>query len=141
MWSRISALLKISISDLFLEADDPQQAAAPLLDEMEGGLAQARDAVAAAMVKERQLEQQLVKAQAMRAEWDAKTDAALHAGDDDGARRALKRKIAFERRASEAQATLEQQRETVAEMRASLRALREKAKDIRQQRDELLARK
>jgi len=139
MWSRIATLLKISISDLLLEADDPQEAAAPLLAEMESGLAQAKDAVAAAVVKEHQLEQQLVKAHALSAEWDAKTDTALHSGDDDAARHALKRKIAYERRASEVQAALEQQRETVAEMRDGLKALQEKVEDIRHQRDELIA--
>jgi len=50
---------------------------------MDEGIAQAKDAVAAAIAQQRQLEKQVEAAQASSAEWDAKTDALLKVGDEE----------------------------------------------------------
>lgn len=132
LFNRIAALLKISLDDLLMDSSD-QDAAAHWIAEMESGLAQAKDAVASAVAQERQLERQWQEAQTLCDEWDAKTDAALQAGDDARARQALKRKINYERAAAEARERLECQRQAAAEMKASLGALQAKIAEARRQ--------
>ncbi len=114
-----------------MDEADPQDVVAHYLAEMDEGIAQARDAVAAAIAQQHQLEKQVQAARASGAEWDAKTDASLKAGDEEQARRALKRKMAYERVAEESQKKLDHQRQVVAEMKASVAALQDKAQEAR----------
>ena len=130
LFDRIAALLKVNLSDLLMEEADPQEAVAHWRAEMESGLADAKDAVAKAMAQERQLEKELRAAQSSAADWDAQTDVALQAGDEDKARAALKRKAAYERVAQELRAKLDHQRQVMAEMKASVKALEVKAQDL-----------
>jgi phage shock protein A len=127
---RIAALLKVNLQDLLMESPDPQEAAAHWRAEMESGLADAKDAVAKAVARERQIAKQLGAAESSAAEWDAKVDAALEAGDDARARAALKRKALYERVAQGLQAKLDQHRKVLADMKASVNALQEKVKDL-----------
>ena len=111
------------------------------LAEMDEGIAQAKDAVAAAIAQQHQLEKQAQAAQSFGAEWDAKTDAWLKAGDEEQARRALKRKMAYQRVAEESQKKLEHQQPGVAEMKASVAALQDKAKEARRAKSDRSGRK
>ena len=128
---RIAALLGVNLSDLLMDETDPQDAVAHYLAEMDEGIAQAKDAVAAAIAQQRQLEKQAKTAQASSAEWDAKTDAFLRVGDGEQARRALKRKMAYEGVAKELQKKLDHQQQVVTDMKASVAALQDKAKEAR----------
>jgi phage shock protein A len=128
---RIGDWLAINPNDLLLEPDNPHAEAAHLIAEMESGLRQAQDAIAAAVVQERRLERQWQQALARANEWDTKTDAALQAGDDKQARRALKRKQFYQAKAAELQAALGKQRQTIAEMKAGLGALRAQVEQIK----------
>jgi phage shock protein A len=136
LFKRIAGWLAIDSNDLWLDVADPQAEIAPVLAEMESGLAQAKDAVASALVKEHQLEQRLKEAMAASVEWDARTDAALHAGDEEAARQALERKHAYQQTAQAIQAALDRQRQTVADMKASLGLLQARVQDIYRQRDQ-----
>ena len=127
---RIALLLKIDVNDLLMEDADPQAAVAHWRAEVERGVSQAKDAVAAALSQERQIERQLREAQAGMAEWDAKADAALQAGDEDQARIALQRKLTYEHIAAEAQQKLGHHRQVIAEMKSAVNALQMKAQDL-----------
>jgi phage shock protein A len=127
---RITLLLKINVDDLLLDETDPQAAVAHWRAEVERGLSQAKDAVAAAISQERQIERQLRKAQAGMAEWGAKADAALQAGDEVQGRAALSRKLTYERIAAEAQQELEHHRQVIEEMKSAVNALQAKAQDL-----------
>lgn len=127
---RIAALLEVSLQDLLMESADPQETVAYWRAEMEAGLADAKDAVARAVAQERQLEKRLEAAQSSADEWDAKVDAALETGDDAQARTALKRKMTYEGMANELRQKHDRQRQVIAEMRASVSALQQKAIDL-----------
>ena len=127
---RIATLLQVNLSDLALDEADPQAAVAHWRAEMERGLEQAKDAVAAARVQERRLEQQLKEAQISIARWDAQVDAALQARDEEQALVALRRKMAYESVAQELQLKLDHHRQVVAEMKASVKALQDKIQDL-----------
>jgi phage shock protein A len=127
---RIALLLKVNVDDLLMEEPDPQAAVAYWRAEIEQGLAQAEDAVAAAIAQERQIERQLREAQLGAAKWDAKADEALHTGDEEQARAALRRKLTYECIANEAQHKLEHHRQVVIDMKAALSALKAKAQDL-----------
>ncbi|MBN1890125.1 MAG: PspA/IM30 family protein [Thermoflexales bacterium] len=135
LFKRIAGWLAIDPNDLWLDVADPEAKVRSLLAEMDSGLVQTKDAVAKAVVKEHQLAQRLARMAAAIAEWDAKADAALQAGDEKAARRALERKQPYRRAAQDIQASLDKQRQTVAEMKASLSLLQAKANEIRQRRD------
>jgi len=128
--NRITTLLKVNASDLMMDAANPQEAVARWRAEMERGLEQAKDAVAAARVQERRLEQQLKEAQISMAKWDAQVDAALQSGDEEQARVALRRKKTYECVAQELQQKLDHHRQVVVEMRASVKALQDKIQDL-----------
>ncbi len=138
---RITALLQVDLQDLLMDKDAPpgtpgeaaESDAAHWIAEMEKGLEQAQDAVAAALVQERQLLGKLREAQACSGEWDAKTDAALQAGDEERARVTLRRKLAYDQAAAELQGKLDHHRKTMADMKASVEALQVKIKDARHQ--------
>jgi phage shock protein A len=127
---RIAILLKVNLQDLLMESADPQETVAYWRAEIEGGLADAKDAVAKAVAQERQLEKQLKAAQSSANEWDGKVDAALQASDDVRARTALKRKMSYESAASELQQKLDHHRQVIAEMKKSVSALQEKVIDL-----------
>ena len=127
---RIAVLLKVNLQDLLMESADPQETAAYWRAEMEGGLADAKDAVARALAQERQLERRLQTAQTSIAKWDDKVDAALQAGDEDRARAALNRKMTYEQVAQDLQEKLDLHRQVTAKMKASVSALQEKAQDL-----------
>lgn len=129
---RIALLLKINVDDLLMEEPDPQAAVAreAWRAEIEQGLAQAQDAVAAAIAQERQIERQLREAQLGAAKWDARADEALRTGDEEQARAALRRKLTYECIADEAQKKLEHHRQVVTDMKAALSALQAKAQDL-----------
>lgn len=127
---RITTLLGVSLQDLLMESADPQETVAYWRAEMEAGLADAKDAVAKAVAQERQLEKQLKAAQSSADAWDAKVDAALEAGDEARARTALKRKMTYEGMANELRQKLDRQRQVIAEMKASVSALQQKAIDL-----------
>src|SRR5512136_881657 len=139
LFKRAAVLLEINLDDLLMDAADPNAAAADYLAEMERGLAQAKNAVAAEIAKGRQIERQLAEARASGAEWDAKADAALRAGDEEQARLALKRKLFYQHRLEELQEELDRHTQTVAEMKTSLSGLQAKAEDVRQRREQLAA--
>jgi len=141
MLDRIGTLLKINLVELLAEAQDPQDAVSRFLEDAWRGVAQAKDAVAAAIVQERRLAKQLAQAQAQAAVLDARTDAALEAGDDAAARDLLQQKLRAERVAAELEPELLHQRQTLAEMRAAVRALETKAGDVGRRRDVVAARR
>ncbi len=130
LFDRIATLLKVNLNELLLDSTDPQESRAHWIAEIESGLAQVKDAVAAAIAREHRLERQWHKALALSQMWDARTDAALQAGDEAHARAALKRKLAYERSARATLEQLERQRQIVADMKASLNALQAKLQDL-----------
>jgi phage shock protein A len=127
---RIALLLQVSLADLLMDEADPQEAVAHWRAEAERGLSDAQDAVARAIVQERQMEKQLRGALSSSAAWDAKVDAALQAGDEGRARAALRRKATYDQSARAFQEKLDHHRLVLSEMKASLRALQVKAQDL-----------
>jgi phage shock protein A len=127
---RITLLLQVSLADLLMDEVDPQEAIAHWRAEAERGLADAQDAVARAIVQERQMEKQLREAQSSSAAWDAKVDAALQAGDESRARAALRRKATYEQTARLFQDKLDHHRQVLADMKAGLGALEIKMQDL-----------
>ena len=127
---RIAVLLKVNLQNLLMESADPQETAVYWRAEMEGGLADAKDAVAKAVAQEHQLEKQLKAAQSSADEWDGKVDAALQVGDEARARAALKRKMTYEGMANELQQKHAHHRQVIAEMKKSVSALQAKVIDL-----------
>jgi phage shock protein A len=137
---RLTVLLKANLSELLLEAPDVPDAIAHYLGELDRHLGQAKDAVASVVAQIGQLERRRQEAAAQSAAWDARTDAALLAGDDEEARRALQRKESYDRLVEDLERRLERLQRLQAEMRTSLTALQMKSEDVRRRRDAVEAR-
>jgi phage shock protein A len=131
LFRRVTALLRINVDDLLMDTTDPNAAMARAQADLENGLTQIKDAVAAAVTRLHHLERQAQAAQAACAAWDAKTDAALQAGDDERARQALQRQLDYQRAAELAQAEWERQQRLVVEMKTNVEALQAKLEQVK----------
>lgn len=128
--TQITALLQVSLENMLAESPDPLAATEHWRAEMRRGLTQAEDAVAAAVTQERRIEQERQSALASMAEWDVKVDDALRGGDEIQARAALERQRSYESIARAREQELEQHRKVMADMKAALKALRDKVQDL-----------
>lgn len=141
IFDRITSILKANIHDLLDKAEDPEKMIYQLLREMEDEHGKARNQVAEAMAQEKKLERDLLAAQALVEQWQAKAATALRAGDEALAREALARKLAHGKRAEALQRALEDQTEAVTRLKEQLHALEAKIEDAKRQKDVLLARR
>jgi phage shock protein A len=138
IFDRIGTILKANINDLLDQAEDPEKMINQLIRDMEGQLKEARGQVAEAMAQERKLEREALAAEALVEQWHGKAVLAVQRGDDDLAKQALARKIAYEKKATSLRTELEEQETAVTNMQEQLHALQAKIEDAKRQKDVLL---
>ncbi len=136
---RIGTILKANINDLLDQAEDPEKMINQLIRDMEGQLKEAREQVAEAIAQERKLEREALAAEALVEQWHGKAVLAVQQGDDDLAKQALARKMAYEKKAANLRTELEEQEAAVTHMKEQLHALQAKIEDAKRQKDVLLA--
>jgi phage shock protein A len=103
-FSRITDVVRAEVDDILTRLEDPKKMVRQMLMDMEAGLDDAIAAVAHSMANEKMVERQL-KARMEDSElWQKKAEAALVAGEEELARRALAQKVI----AAEVIAALEQ---------------------------------
>ncbi len=136
---RIGTILKANIHDLLDQAEDPEKMINQLIRDMEGQLKEAREQVAEAIAQERKLEREALAAEALVEQWHGKAVLAVQRGDDDLAKQALARKMAYEKKATGLRTELEEQEAAVTTMKEQLHALQAKIEDAKRQKDVLLA--
>ena len=90
--SRLSDILLANLARLLDRLENPELQIAPLLRQMEQGLAQARRCAAHAIAGQRRIGRELARHRAEAQLWKKRTSEALAAGREESARRALARK-------------------------------------------------
>jgi len=138
IFDRIGTILKANIHDLLDQAEDPEKMINQLIRDMEGQLKEATDQVAEAIAQERKLEREALAAEALVEQWHGKAVLAVQRGDDDLAKQALARKMAYEKKATSLRNELEKQEAAVTNMKEQLHALQAKIEDAKRQKDVLL---
>jgi len=122
------------------EDDEPFAEIDRLIREAETELERARDAVAKALVYEKDLEREMLAAVALVQEWDRRAEQALRDDRADDARHAVERKLAYEQAASGLKSELQKQSDAVAYMRSRVQALQTRVESAAHQRSILRAR-
>jgi phage shock protein A len=111
-----------------------------LLTDMHSQLLQAKTQVAAAIADEKQLYERYQQNQAQADEYQRKAELAVEKGEDDLAREALTRRVAFQQTADGFKSQYDSQSTQVEELKGALGQLEEKIQEAETKRDLLVAR-
>ncbi|MBE6838560.1 MAG: PspA/IM30 family protein [Ruminococcus sp.] len=140
IFTRLGDLLKSNINDLIDKAEDPEKMVKQIIIDMDKELVKSTQALGKAMASERQIEKQLNDAKAKSADWESKAKAALAAGDQELARKAVAEKV----KADENVAKFQQMYDTVAAQTAAIKTqveeLKSKLEDAKSRQAMLIAR-
>ncbi|WP_216381897.1 PspA/IM30 family protein [Arcanobacterium phocae] len=151
---RMAQLAKANINALLDRAEDPQKMLDQMVRDYTNSIAEAEDAVAVTVGNLRLAEADYDEDIRAAQEWGAKAQAAVSkaqelrtAGNEDGAQRmehlakvAIERQITAEKEAHDAEPMIASQREVVAKLKDGLNIMRSKLNDLRNKRDQLVAR-
>lgn len=97
IFKRIQDIISANFNDLLDGYENPEQLLRQAIREMEDAIDRARPDVACAMASERQLAKELAANEAEKAAWHSRAATAAQAGDEGLARKALTRKLEYEK--------------------------------------------
>lgn len=151
---RITQLAKANLNALLDRAEDPQKMLEQMVRDYTNSIAEAEEAVAQTIGNLRLAEKDYEADQAAVKEWGAKAAAASKKADesraagreeeaekwDSLARTALGKQLDFEREVRDAEPLLAAQREVVEKLKSGLNSSRAKLDQLKQKRDQLIAR-
>ena len=140
VFKRISTVFRANVNDMISQAEDPEKMLNQLTDDMREQYGKAREQVAAAMADERRLHQQLTAEQRQAAEWEQKAMTALRAGREDLATQALQRQTEHTEAVTGYQEQWEKQKDSVDQLKESLRRLQSKIDEAQRKKNLLIAR-
>jgi phage shock protein A len=138
---RISTILRANINDLIDKAEDPEKMLEQILRDMEGQIAEARNAVATMIAQEKELKADMEENERLTAEWQKKAELAISRDQEDLAREALKRKNTYATNANTYRSQWVAQTEMVAKLKDQLRQLESKYQSALSQKEVLIARR
>jgi len=141
LFKRISDIVSANLNDMIERFEDPEQMLRQAIREMEQAIGRAKPDVARAMANEKMLAKELASNEKQVEVWSGRAAAAVEAGDDDLARKALSRKREYEKIA----AALRDQHEAAADasntLRRQLEAMQAKLAEAERRLGTLVARK
>jgi phage shock protein A len=140
IFARLSDLITANVNALLDQVEDPERMLAQALREMEQAQALARRHAAAAIAAERRLGRELAQNRARAAHWREQARAALAAGREDLARRALACTLEHDDLARSLEGQHAAAVETSTEVRGALRALETRMAEARHRQRALAAR-
>jgi len=137
---RISTMIKANINDLLDKAEDPEKMLNQLIRDMEEGYREAREQVINAMADQKRLEKKYLANLNLAKEWEHKAEVAVQSGDEDLARKALKRAQNYEELSNDLKLALDKQEDNVTDLQVQLSALQAKIEEAKHKRGVLVAR-
>lgn len=117
LFRRIADIISANLNEMVDHFEDPEKMLRQAVREMEQAVGRALDRAVTAVAHEKLLARQLADGRRQIERWQDRAQRAVQAGDDDLARRAIKRRIEHERAAE----ALADQQATAAELSRSLR--------------------
>ncbi|MDR2133798.1 MAG: PspA/IM30 family protein [Treponema sp.] len=140
IFSRIKTVVSSNINDMISKAEKPEKMLNQLIIDMNEQLIESKKAVALAIADEKKLERERDNQSGQSREWERKAMLAVKAGKDDLAREALLRKQEYDRAAQECQKQWEAQKNSVDQLKESLRELQNKIEEAQRKKNLLIAR-
>jgi phage shock protein A len=140
IFQRTGDMISASLNDLLEQFEHPEKMLRQALRDMEHSVTTVSAAVARSIAAERLLAREQERHKIQAAYWADKAAAAVAAGNDDSARRALAHKLEHDRLARSLDRQLAEARASNQELRSQVEALREKHLSARRQLSALLAR-
>ncbi len=140
IFSRIADILKSNINDLIDKAEDPEKMVKQIIIDMQKELSNSTQALGKAMAAERTAKNQYDAAAAKSADWENKAKAALAAGDEELAKKALENKVKADKNTAqykEMYDTISEQTETI---RTQVEVLKSKLEEAKSRQAMLIAR-
>ena len=140
IFNKISDILKANINDLLDRAEDPEKMVKQIIIDMEEQVRDATEALGQAMASEKQAYAQLENAKRNSTEWEDKAKLAIHAGNEELARKALTSKVEVDKNIQAFQASYDQIAAQTSELRSRVEVLRQNLEEARQRQNMLIAR-
>lgn len=131
VFQRLSDLLKANVNDLIDRAEDPEKMVKQIIIDMQKELSKSTQAYGKAKASERLAEKQYQTAVKTSADWENKAKAALAAGDQELAKKALAKKVKSDENVAsykEMYETISNQTEAIGDQVEVLKAKLEEAK-------------
>ena len=140
LFDRFRRVVKSNINDMISKAENPDKMLTQLIEDMNGQLIESKKAVASAIADEKQLERQLLQQRTQAEDWEKRAVLAVQEGQDDLAKRALVRKQELDEYVSSYQDQWQAQRDSVEQLKGSLRDLTQKIEEAQRKKNILIAR-
>jgi phage shock protein A len=140
IFSRLKTLISSNVNDMINKAEKPEKMLNQLLIDMNTQLIESKKAVALAIADEKKLEREVQNQEAQAQEWERKAMLAVQAGKDDLAKEALLRKQEYDNAGAEYKKQWVAQKESVDQLKVSLRELQDKIEEAQRKKNLLVAR-
>ena len=140
LFDRFRRVVKSNINDMISKAENPEKMLTQLIEDMNGHLIESKKAVASAIADEKQLERQLLQQRAQAEDWEKRAVLAVQEGQDELAKRALVRNHELDEYVTSYQDQWQAQRDSVEQLKGSLRDLTQKIEEAQRKKNILIAR-
>lgn len=140
LFDRFRRVVKSNINDMISKAENPEKMLTQLIEDMNGQLIESKKAVAGAIADEKQLERQLLQQRAQAEDWEKRAVLAVGEGKDELAKRALVRNQELGEYVTSYQDQWQAQRDSVEQLKGSLRDLTQKIEEAQRKKNILIAR-
>jgi phage shock protein A len=134
---RLRRLIASNVNALFEKLGDPGHAIDELIGNMEDAARDARQNVKAALIEDKRAARQIEKLDQSIAEWSARAERAVKAGDDNLAKEALERRASIQAERDEAQAARDKAKTDLAALDSGLRELDAKLGAVKARKETL----
>ena len=140
-FSRISNVVRAEVDEVLNQVEDPKKMVRQMIRDMEDALDDAVVAVAQAMANEKLLARRIAEKREESALWTRKAEAAMDAGEEELARKALFQKVAVDEAANTLQKAREEAEEVTAMLKQRLAELTAKLASARARQSTLAIRR
>lgn len=140
-FSRMADVVRAEVDDVLTRLEDPKKMVRQMILDMESALEDAVAAVGRSMANEKMLERQISMKKETAGIWQEKAEAAMDAGDEALARKALFQKVAVDEAVAALEQALTEAREVSQQLRQYLAELKVKLADAHARQGALILRK
>ena len=137
---RFFRVVRASLNDTLNGAEDPEKVLEQTTADMQENLLQLRQAVAVAIATQKRSERQYDQARTQAREFYNRAQSALQKGNENLAREALNRRQSYLETANALEGQLQQQQNSVQQLKTNMRTLESKIAQARTQKDMYIAR-
>ena len=137
---RFFRVVRAGLNEALNGAEDPEKLLEQTAADMQENLLQLRQAVAVAIATQKRSERQYEQARTKAREFYNRAQSALEKGNEALAREALNRRQSYLETAQSVEGQLQQQRDSVQQLKANMRTLESKIAQARTQKDMYIAR-